>query len=497
MSKFLKQEKIFKYLSLAILITGGITRLVIFLQNRSLFLDEANLARNVVEKSPEAFFKALDYEQYAPPLFLLIQKFNVWWLGASEYAVRFFPLVAGLISLFLLYKIALKFIKPGPGLVFILFVFSFSEYFLHFGTEGKQYSSDVMFALLLIHEALKDHARFTATTFLKWTILGIVVIWFSMPSVFILAGVGIYLFAIQFLKKEKKNLMAIGTMIVLWLVSFIQYYFKILSADLNSDYLQNFHAPYFLPLIPTSGGDLSRIMEILGSVLSTSVGHTAIALITGLVSTIVGAWVVYKNDRKKWLLLLIPVFAVFGASAFRQYSLIPRLTLFFIPVVILLAGIGIQRLFDVKKIWLTLVFSILILGTLAIHDGVKYLWKPYQIEEIRLVLDQVSLEAEKDDLLYINHSAKPAFSFYSGLHKNKSKYKFDNVVFGDWRLNPETNQLRIGDQPADRVWVIYSHLISEQASIEQEKEMSVLLEGFKVVKKISFTGAQAILLERD
>ncbi len=496
MSKFLQQEKLFKYLSLAILLIGGITRLVIFGQNRSMFLDEANLARNVVEKSPEAFFKALDYEQYAPPLFMLLQKFNVWWLGATEYAIRLFPLVAGLISLYLLYKIALKFVKPGPGLMVILFVFAFSEYFLHFGTEGKQYSSDVMFALLLIHEALKDQDRFTSVTFLKWTLLGIVIIWFSMPSVFILSGVGIYMFANQFRRKENKHLVAIGTMVVLWLVSFIQYYFKILSADVNSDYLQDFHAPYFLPLFPASLDDLSKIIELLGSVLSTAVGHTAIALFTGLVSALFGIWAVYKTDKDKLLLLLIPVLAVLGASAFRQYSLIPRLTLFFIPLVILLTGIGIQRLFDVKKTWITVVFSILILGTLAIHDGVKYLWKPYQIEEIRLVLGQVGLEVEKNDLLYINHSAKPAFVFYSTLHQQKANYSFEAVMFGDWRLNPDVNQFKVEKGLADRVWVIYSHLISEQARIEQERELGVLLNNFDIEKKINFTGAQAILLSR-
>lgn len=481
---------------MVILLIGGITRIVIFLQNRSLFLDEANLARNVVEKSPDAFFRALDYEQYAPPLFLLVQKFNVWWLGATEYAIRFFPLVAGLISLYLLYKVALKFLKPGPGLVFILFVFSFSEYFLHFGTEGKQYSSDVMFALFLLLEALKNKSRFTTTTFLKWTILGVVVIWFSMPSVFMLAGVGIYIFIIQFLKKGKKKLMGISTMIILWLVSFLQYYLNILSADVHSDYLQNFHEPYFLPLFPTSVNDLSRIMEILGTILSKAIGHTAIALITGLTGLIVGIWAVYKGDKERILLLLIPVIAVLGASAFRQYSLIPRLTLFFVPIVILMTGIGIQKLFDVKKTWLSIILTILMLGTLAIHDGVKYLWKPYEIEEIRLVLDEVSIAIEKNDLLYLNHSAKPAFTFYSGLHKNKTKYQFEDILIGDWRLSPDIGQFEVDGEPAGRVWVIYSHLISEQARIEQEKEMSVLLKEFELKKTISFTGAQGLLLTR-
>jgi 4-amino-4-deoxy-L-arabinose transferase-like glycosyltransferase len=426
-----------------ILIAGAITRVAIFFQNRSFFLDEANLARNVVEKSLSGFFKPLDYEQYAPPFFMVVQKINTWWLGANEYALRLFPLLAGIFSLYLLFLIAKKLIRPGFAMLFVFFIFAFSEYYLHYGTEGKQYAVDVMVTLLLLNEALKKNDGLGSSNYWKWTIGGILVIWVSMPSVFMLAGVGIYFLVQQWKGKLNRSIWSIAAMIMMWLVSFTVYYFWILRTDVESDYLQNYHEPYFLPLFPTSAEDFHQIGDIFQSVLSTTFGHTVIALLTGLTGLLTGLWTMYKSDKTRLILMLVPVLAVMGAAAFRQYSLIPRLTLFFIPILLLLTGVGFQWIFDLKKRWLGLLVFILMIGTLAVHDGIKYLWKSYEIEEIRLVLDVIAEECAADDLLYVTHSAKPAFFFYIGLHENRDNYQFSHYITGDWRLNPNPDNFLV------------------------------------------------------
>ena len=47
---------------------GIILRLVQYLYNRSLWLDEASLALNVIEKSFSGLLQPLGYDQMAPPL---------------------------------------------------------------------------------------------------------------------------------------------------------------------------------------------------------------------------------------------------------------------------------------------------------------------------------------------------------------------------------------------------------------------------------------------
>ncbi len=51
-------------------LAGAGVRVAVYLQNRSFFLDEANLARNIAERSLGDLTQPLHYEQFAPLVFL-------------------------------------------------------------------------------------------------------------------------------------------------------------------------------------------------------------------------------------------------------------------------------------------------------------------------------------------------------------------------------------------------------------------------------------------
>lgn len=499
MDQFLRitiSDQIFDKLAKLLLVIGGMTRIFIYFQNRSLFLDEANLARNVVEKDPIDFFSWLDYEQYAPPFFLLVQKLSTTLLGATEYAVRLFPLIAALISLYLFYKLAIRVLCMGPGLIFIVFIFCFGEYFLHFGTEGKQYASDIMMALLFLVLALKTPEGVTWRSFLYWTLGGMLAIWFSMSIVFILAGVGIYFFVRLFPDVNRDELYRLLGAILLWIASFAVYYFTILKSDVDSKYLQDFHDPYFLPLFPTSFSELGQAFSLILSIVKTGVGHTFIAALFGTVTFITGVIKLFRENRNKSILLLTPVLTTLFAAALHQYSLIPRLTLFFIPIVLIIIGVGINWMFRSWNNWGKSIVLILMISIMPLHDGIKYLWQPYQIEEIRLVLTEVKKEMKAEDVLYINHQAYPAYNFYTEHYKNRSEFQFSRAFKGDWKLNPDLSSLKSEEKAINRIWLVYSHLISEAALRDKNKEMEVFLKHYESVREINFKGASAVLLKK-
>ena len=81
--------------------TGSALRIAPFLIDRSLWLDEAKLALNVLERSPAQLFAPLDYDQAAPVGFLLLEKRAVMAFGEGERALRLVPLIAGLGALWL------------------------------------------------------------------------------------------------------------------------------------------------------------------------------------------------------------------------------------------------------------------------------------------------------------------------------------------------------------------------------------------------------------
>ena len=181
---------------------GVILRLVQYLRNRSLWLDEAQLALNITHRSYAGLLRPLDYHQGAPVGFLLLEKMAIRSLGGSEYALRLLPLVAGLVSLFLFYKMAKESIRPGAVPIAVgLFVISPS--LIYYSSEVKQYSTDVACALVIYSIALVGRPSEWSTY--RITALGLVgaaATWISHPSVFVLAGIGATAAAVFLVRKQ-------------------------------------------------------------------------------------------------------------------------------------------------------------------------------------------------------------------------------------------------------------------------------------------------------
>src|SRR5215212_8629067 len=110
---FLSWEKVAAVL---LILLGVILRLRQYLTGRSLWVDEAMLALNIVERNWTGMFQPLDYDQGAPIGFLLVEKLLNLMLGKHELALRLFPLLVGLISLGLFYLLG-KRMMSGPGLL--------------------------------------------------------------------------------------------------------------------------------------------------------------------------------------------------------------------------------------------------------------------------------------------------------------------------------------------------------------------------------------------
>lgn len=79
-------NKPFHVFSYFILTLGAINRIIQYEFNRSLWADEAVLALNIVHRSYLELFQPLDYDQAAPPGFLMIEKLTIELFGNQEYA---------------------------------------------------------------------------------------------------------------------------------------------------------------------------------------------------------------------------------------------------------------------------------------------------------------------------------------------------------------------------------------------------------------------------
>ena len=97
----------FKIINFGMILIGVILRLYLYFLNRSFWLDECNLANNL-DLPFKSLAYNLDFNQSAPFLFLVFSKVMFLFFNSySELALRFLPLIASLLGLFLFYFILL------------------------------------------------------------------------------------------------------------------------------------------------------------------------------------------------------------------------------------------------------------------------------------------------------------------------------------------------------------------------------------------------------
>src|SRR5207248_11411879 len=82
----------------ALVVLGVGLRAVPLVQNRCLWIDEAMLALNLVERSPRQLLEPLDWNQGAPAGFLLTTKTVIAVLGPEEWALRLVPFVGSVLG---------------------------------------------------------------------------------------------------------------------------------------------------------------------------------------------------------------------------------------------------------------------------------------------------------------------------------------------------------------------------------------------------------------
>ncbi|TNE48018.1 MAG: hypothetical protein EP344_19155 [Bacteroidetes bacterium] len=482
------QEKALPVLLYATLVAGILVRIVVWWQNRSLFLDEANLALNFCEKDLWGLFGPLAHDQYAPPLFSVLQKCSVLVLGQTEMALRFFPLLAGILAIWLFYRIGRRLITNPWVLLVLCWIFCFSDLFIRYATEGKQYGVDLAVALVIVAWSLRQTDR----PFRPWmaALAGGVLIWFSMPAVFVLFGAGLALGYQAWRDGDRRRFWLLGMTAFTWLLSFGAYYLVQLKPSLGTGALVEYHKPWFFPLAPVNHAEWQQLAALLRSFPYYTAGHTVLALAAGGLGILAGVvWLSWQQPARAFL-LAIPVLVCIVASGLEQYSMIPRMLTWAFPLVLLIQGLGWQYLWNITWRPLRIAWLIFWVAAAATRTGWTYLYQPFQIEEVRAVLEAVRSDFGPDDLVYISHEAGPAVAFYRTCHAQSGRYAFDHQTMqADWDTRPE--QHAFGQ--AERVWLVYSHVISDLSRQAMEQDVEMVSE-FAVLKKaVEVPGARGYL----
>jgi hypothetical protein len=408
----------FRFWSIAGVAFGLIVRLVQYLSNRSLWEDEANLALNLVNRSYTELLQPLDYNQAAPPGFLWIEKAAIQFFGNTEYALRLFPLIAGSVSLIAFYQLATRY-AVGVAVPIAIALFACLKYPLYYASEVKQYSSDVMVALLLALWLIPlRNQKLDRLQLLRLGLLGAGLIWLSHPAVFVLAGIETSYFLIAANKQRWAMLVNRLPLYLTWLLSFAGLYFLTIRSTLGNETLTDSWGTRY----PNSLVDVLWLLDAFGRFFYNPLGFLGITDGIAILSFVVGCVVYYRRNRVMLLVLMAPMLVTIAASYLEQYPFRERLVLFLTPFAILIIATGVACPLEQRRDrWRDRSKSALILGiflfsALVLPPAIRashLLVRPTQVEEIRPVIAYVKSHQTPGDRLYVYRSGINQFLYYA------------------------------------------------------------------------------------
>jgi hypothetical protein len=419
---------------------GAVLRISQYVFNRSLWLDEASLADNIVARSYGQLMQPLYAAQAAPPGFLIVEKAVAQVLGTGEYALRLLPLAAGLLSLWLFARVARRILAPAASLIAIA-LFATLDPLVYFSSELKQYSSDVLVAVLLLWTTtIAERRRFDASALVLSAGVGAAAIWFSHPAVFVLAAIESVWIVTRLRRRQWRAALQIAGLGAVWAASFALCYVLVLSPLVANPELQSFWAHKF-------------VFEGAGTPILETLIDTKLVLAL----PVLAGFLLLRSRDDRLALLLLPACVAFAAAVLHRYPFTGRLLLFLIPSALLLFARATAALAACGNPRMRALGRVVTVAVIApfLATSVYRLFVPRVREETRAELAWMSRQARPGDLCYVYYATETSMIYYAprfGLpttclmgvssRSDRSRYVADLERIPKGR----------------RVWVVFSHV---------------------------------------
>jgi hypothetical protein len=485
----IKQLLYSKKMLWTIIALGIIFRMVPYAANCSLWVDEAAISSNIVNRSFAGLLQQLDMEQGAPPGFLFLEKFATQIFGNNEFALRLFPLIFGILAIFLFVKVSNMTLNPLV-LVSAIFLFVIHRTAINFAVETKQYSSDIFFALFIILATLKSSAeKITLNNFLLFGAAGVVSQLFSHASVFVMAGCGTTMIVASLIKKDYRRFRFYLSVSSVWLLFFGVLYFLLFRHFASNQAQQFFWTNAFMPFPPRSFTEIIWPFVKFYQLFKNPMGFTFAGLAVFLF--ISGGIYQYSRNKPFLLMLLLPIVFALIASAFHKYPFEDRVMIFTLPAFIILIVNGIYfAVLQVKKFKpiVAVVFLILIMGPMTVKAMI-FVVKP-QREEIKDVLTFMEKNIKNGDKIFVAYYAQRAFAFY----KERFGLSSFEIILSNWNNtdNQYINEIKKLNNRG-RVWYVFTYWGKKRN--EDLLMTKYLTENYQIVKEIYSTEATGLLVD--
>jgi hypothetical protein len=292
-----------------------------------------------------------------------------------------------------------------------MLLFALAPPLVRYAAEAKQYGFDAMTACLLLWLATRlEESDLPPRWLALAAIMGVLAPWFSHPSVFVLAGIGLSLFLEALVRRERRRVVNLAILGVVWLAGFALCYWVQMRSIARCPGLLRYWQNEFMPFPPRSQADVKWLIDHALGVFLNPAGFVTPGL--AAFCFLVGAHVVGRTSLRRLGFLLLPLAPALVASALRCYPFEGRLLVFLVPALLVLIASGASELMDRIRPRAVGGAALLILLLFPCVCGVRTLAGLVRPEGLRPVLEEVRRQAAAGDAVYVYHGATPQFEFY-------------------------------------------------------------------------------------
>lgn len=464
------KDRYYYYILGLIFLIGIVFRTVLYLYNRSLWLDESFLAFCTIDLPYKNFFTVMHHpsvpQQAAAPFFMVISKFVVQKFGTGEWAFRLFPYLCSIISVPVFYFFCKKFLEKRYSVLVALFLFSINLQLLYYAQEFKQYGTDVLFVMLviLIFYNLK---LCKIKNIIGWSLLLCSFFWFSHPAAFTVTICGLVYLVLNF-KENKIKLFTFFAPLFVNGLAFIIYALK-LSAN---SFLKQYWEPAFIYALPDF---LYKFNQSF--VYFFQPNQSLFPLILFVLGTVV--FVMQK--RAKTLYLYAPLLFTIFLAMLKVYPYQIRLVLFLLPIVLII----IVKPLDKYKIASVILFILAFWHYFYLYPAkVLNRWS-YSNEEIRPLAYTLKYNIQDDDIVYVPASSISQLELYDRFIKIGAKHYVTDKQFQPFghvqNAQKTLEQLEVGKN----YWLVSAHS-GPQLNMVNDVIADFVYEKCKIIKAYDY-----------
>ncbi len=470
--------------------------LVNFFSFRSLWLDEAMLSLNLVDRSFAGLMAPLDWLQVAPIGFLWAEKAALSVFGAEDWALRLVPLLAYATSVPLCYAFSRKLLDTKPLALLATAIYANGYIVCYYATEVKQYMVDGVVALGILLVGLAFARHRSLGTAMLFGAFGVACVWLSNVAVVMLFTTGLYLLY-QVREAPAAEVTKVLLSVTVWALGFVGYYAAFIHENPNQPGMMGYWEKFgvFLPYDVASVAFWEQLwlkVQVTGKVLCQ---YRRFGLpFLGVAAY--GGWAFAKTDQRALYLLTAPILVHLGLAYLKLYPFEVRMVLYVAPMLSVLLAKGLDAAYRQSLTRSTLIHP----GAMALVPlllfGLNLNSTALEVEEVKPALAHLAAEVQQDDVVYVYSQSRPAVEFYlrdyPGLAQ-RAKFVYGSDGERDWRAyDDDLRRLPRLD------WVLFTGppgLLEEEGYGLESYVVCLAAEGgLGVAEERRFTGASVYRL---